>query len=194
MRAAWTVLIGTPVPLRYAATPSSPEALMSLPLTQMAAQLAALSPEARAAAINAFSGGLDDHVGLAFTWCAEDRVEATVTAEARHTQVYGLVHGGLYCTMVEAVGSCGAALLHLPRGRLPVGVENRTRFLKAARAGTVLTATGIPTEVTEHGSIWSVKVTSSDGTLCADGQLTARALPPGKQVGGEALSMPDGTS
>ena len=164
---------------------------MPLPLTELAAQLAALSPEARAEAINAFSAGLDEHVGLAFTWCAEDRVEATLTAEDRHTQVYGLVHGGLYCTMIEAVGSCGAALLHLPNRRLPVGVENRTRFLRAARAGALLTAVGIPTEVTEHGSTWSVSVTDQSGTVCAEGQLLTRALPPGKTVGGAALQLPE---
>lgn len=162
-------------------------------LTAMAAQLAALSPEARAAAINGFSGGLDERLGLTFTWCAEDRVEATLSADQTHTQVYGLVHGGLYCTMVEAVGSCGAALLHLPGGRLPVGVENRTRFVRAARAGSVLTATGTPTEVTEHGSIWSVTVVDQDGTICAQGQLTAKALEPGTKLGGEALALPDAT-
>ena len=159
-------------------------------LSEMAAQLAALSPEARAAAINAFSGGLDAQVGLAFRWCAADRVEATVTATEAHTQVYGLVHGGLYCTLVEAVGSCGAAMAHLPGGRLPVGVENRTRFLRACRAGAVLTAIGRPKELSEHGSTWEVRIVDQDGTLCAEGQLTARALPPDRSVGGEALALP----
>ena len=160
-------------------------------LSELAAQIAALPPEARAAAINAFSGGLDAHVGLSFTSCDAERVEATLTTTPEHTQVYGLVHGGLYCTIVEAVGSCGAALLHLPSGRLSVGVENRTRFLRAARAGAVLTAVGVPAEVSESGSRWEVRIVDQDGVVCAEGHLETRALPPGATVGGRALGLPD---
>ena len=83
---------------------------MSTPLAEMASQLVALDPEARAAAITAFSSGLDAHLGLTFTWCADDRVVATLTVGAHHTQVYGLVHGGVYCAMVEAVGCRRASL------------------------------------------------------------------------------------
>ncbi|HCH61992.1 MAG TPA: hypothetical protein DFR83_04250, partial [Deltaproteobacteria bacterium] len=76
---------------------------MSTPMSELVAQLVKLNPEARASAINAFSGGLDAHLGLRFTWCDQDKVIATLTAQQEHTQVYGLVHGGVYCSMVEAV-------------------------------------------------------------------------------------------
>ena len=164
---------------------------MSTTLAEMTAQIIALKPDARAAAISAVSSGLDAQLGLAFTWCAEDRVVATLAVDSRHTQIYGLVHGGVYCTMVEAVGSCGAAMRHLPGGRLPVGTENRTRFLRATRTGAVLTAVGTPAKTTNSGSIWAVRITDQDGRICAEGTLATRALPPGASVGGEALTLPE---
>ena len=166
---------------------------MPVPLTELVAQLNALAPDARGAAITAFSGGLDEQLGLRFTWCAADRVVATLTAGTEHLQVYGLVHGGVYCTMVEAVGSCGAAMLHLPSGRMPVGVENQTRFVKASRAGATLTAVGTPESTTDVGSTWTVRITDQHGVLCAEGHLRARALEPGTALGGAALAMPDPT-
>ncbi len=164
---------------------------MSMTLAEMAAQLIALEPDARGAAISAFSSGLDAHLGLAFTWCAADRVVATLVVGTHHTQVYGLVHGGVYCAMVEAVGSCGAAMQHLPGGRLPVGIENRTRFLRATRTGAVLTAVGTPTETPEGRPIWEVRIVDQDGRVCAEGTLATRALPPGTPVGGKALVLPE---
>ena len=164
---------------------------MTTPLSELTAQLVALPPSERASAINAFSGGLDAHLGLVFTWCAEDRVVAELTTRAHHTQVYGLVHGGVYCSMVEAVGSCGAAMRHIPEGRLPVGIDNHTQFLRGVRTGTTLTATGIPARSNADGSTWTVRILDQDGTLCATGQLTTRALPPGRSVGGAALRIPD---
>ena len=160
-------------------------------LSEMVARIAALPPETRAEVINAFPGGLDGTLGLAFTWCDAERVEATLTATDAHTQVYGLVHGGVYCAMVEAVGPCGSAMLHLPEGRFTVGVENRTQFLRASRAGSVLTAMGVPEEVTENGSLWRVRIVDQDGVLCAKGELETRALRPGHEVAGQALRLPD---
>lgn len=164
----------------------------SPPLSELVAQLRALAPDARGAAITAVSGGFDARLGLAFTWCADDRVVASLTVGAHHTQIYGLVHGGVYCAMVESVGSCGAGMVALPAGRLPVGAENRTRFVRAARVGAVLTAIGTPSESGSERSVWEVRIIDQDGTLCAEGQLSARHLPADARVAGGALGLPAG--
>ncbi len=92
--------------------------------------------------------------------------------------------------MVEAVGSCGAALLWIGSGNLPVGIENRTRFRKGTRVGTTLTAIGEPRKDNGHTAIWDVRVLDGDGVLCAEGELHARALAPGAKVAGQTLTVP----
>ena len=51
-------------------------------------------------------------------------------------QPYGILHGGVLCTMVETVGSVGAALWYGDRGNV-VGVSNSTDFIRASRTGTL---------------------------------------------------------
>lgn len=158
-------------------------------LSALVAQLQSLSPHERGAALTQMAGGLDAHLGLRFSWAAADRVVAHIDVLAHHTQPYGLVHGGVYCTLVEAVGSTGAALQFLPEGRMPVGVGNHTRFLRASRTGAKLTAEGVPESVTARGATWRVRITTDDGVLRAEGTLEARALGPNASVDGAPINL-----
>jgi len=155
----------------------------------LVAQMLALDPSQRAAALTAMSGGLDAHLGLTFTSCDAERVVGHIDVGPQHTQPYGLVHGGVYCSLVEALGSTGAAMVFLPQGKLPVGVENHTRFLSGVRAGTRLHGVAELSSEHEHRCVFSVRIVASDGTVCAEGTLTARGLPPGTPVGGEPVSL-----
>jgi uncharacterized protein (TIGR00369 family) len=157
-------------------------------LASLTRALLDLSPAQRAEAIQALSGGFDRTVGLRLVSCAPEEVVAELEVTAAHTQPYGLVHGGVYCTLVEAVGSCGAALHALPQGLLPVGVQNQTRFRRAARAGATLRAVGRPDP--ERAGAWVVDIHDEQG-LCATGRLQTHALEPGAEVGGAAVELPE---
>ena len=78
-----------------------------------------------------------DHVGLVFDLLSPDRIEGHLEADERHHQPYGLVHGGVYCTVVETMASVGAALRVLKEGRAAVGVSNTTDFLRSVRHGRI---------------------------------------------------------
>lgn len=124
-------------------------------------------------------------VGMHFEELTPERVVATVTVEAKHHQPYGLVHGGVYCTMAETVASVGAVLairqLTGSEETGSVGQSNHTDFLRATREG-VLTATATPVHVGKSVQLWQVDVTRQDDALVA--QSTVRLF----NVGVERIS------
>lgn len=136
-----------------------------------------------AAQIDAVAGGWVRAMGLRFTYATRHEVRAELVVSEVHLQPYGLVHGGVYCGVVESLASVGAALESMRSGRWIVGVENSTRFLKATRAGLLLAA-GRPVSVSDTQSVWQVDIRDADGALVASGSVTAKVLPPGAKLAG----------
>lgn len=157
--------------------------------SQLAQFIAQLDPPQRAALLTQASLGFDAHLGIRWTWVDGDKVVGEVDITDRHVQPYGLVHGGVYCTLAEAACSTGAAISVLPLGKNAVGVENRTRFKKAARAGTTLTITAIPKSVEGRDHTWAAVMVDSDGRTCATSEVVVRALDPKVRVGGAAVTF-----
>jgi len=106
------------------------------------------------------------------------RVVAYVDIDERHQQPYGIVHGGVWASVVESVGSHGAAAAaHEMTGDMAVvGIANNTDFLRPHRSGRVR-ATGTPIFRGRTQQIWLVEIESeSDGKLVARGQLRLQNL------------------
>ena len=141
-----------------------------------------------AARIDAVAGGWVGARGLWFTYATRHEVRAELVVAEVHLQPYGLVHGGVYCGIVESLASVGAALESMRSGRWIVGVENTTRFLKATRAG-VLTAVGRPVSVSDTQSVWQVDIHDAGGTLVASGGVTAKVLPLGAKLAGAEVTV-----
>ena len=55
----------------------------------------------------------------------------------RHHTPWGVVHGGVYTTLIETVASLGASAAVLEREEFAVGVSNNTDFLRTATEGRV---------------------------------------------------------
>ncbi|HWB88299.1 MAG TPA: PaaI family thioesterase [Acidimicrobiia bacterium] len=89
-----------------------------------------------------------------------------------HQQPYGVVHGGLYCTLIETLASAGAALWAMDQGMAgAVGLTNKTDFLRATTEG-VLVGRATPIHRGRTQQLWQVDVTrESDGKLVAQGQV-----------------------
>lgn len=141
-----------------------------------------------AAQVDAIAGGWVRAMGLRFTHATRLEVRAELVVSEVHLQPYGLVHGGVYCGVVESLASVGAALESMRSGRWVVGVENTTRFLKATRAGT-LTAVGRPVSASDAQSVWRVDVRDGEGALVASGSVTAKVLPAGAKLAGAEVTV-----
>lgn len=137
---------------------------------------------------------MDDlHAGINFVKHSEieitdadaDRVRGRVVIRPHHHQPYGVVHGGLYCTLVETLASTGAALWAVDQGLVGcVGVHNSTDFLRSTRDG-VLLAEATPVHRGRTQQLWSVSITrEEDGKEVARGQVRLQNLTDSSPIGG----------
>lgn len=119
--------------------------------------------------------GLDAHLGFSFDEIGPDRVVITWTVDERHLQPYGIVHGGVYCAVIESAASFGAAFWLGERGRT-VGVVNHTNFLRAVGAGERLTATATPIHRGRSQQLWLVEIVDVAGRKLARGEVRLQNL------------------
>jgi 1,4-dihydroxy-2-naphthoyl-CoA hydrolase len=113
--------------------------------------------------------GFDKLLGADIVEASGDRVVMTCELRPDLQQPYGIVHGGVHCSLVESTASIGAALWFGDRGNV-VGVANHTNFLRAAREGR-LTATAEPIQRGRTQQLWRVTVTDDDGRNLAVGEV-----------------------
>ncbi len=111
--------------------------------------------------------GFDSLLGLRFDEVTRDGVVARFDVTPALHQPYGILHGGVLCSVVESVGSVSGAAWY---GGAVVGTSNHTNFLKAVRSGT-LTVTSVPIHRGKTQQLWDINVTDEAGALVAKGQL-----------------------
>ncbi len=111
--------------------------------------------------------GFDATIGLRFDEVTKDGVTASFEVTPGLLQPYGILHGGVLCSVVETVGSVSGA--HWSGGPV-VGTSNHTNFIKAARSGR-LTARSKPIHRGRTQQLWDVDITDERDRLIAKGQL-----------------------
>jgi 1,4-dihydroxy-2-naphthoyl-CoA hydrolase len=111
----------------------------------------------------------DKLLSLRFQEATADRVVAVVPITPDLQQHYGIVHGGVYASMVETTASVGAAIWLGDRGRT-VGIANSTDFLRAVRDGE-LRAEATPVNRGRSTQLWEVSVTDGRGRPVARGRV-----------------------
>jgi len=138
--------------------------------------------------LNRRRGGFNEALDLRFERVEPDEVVATLEVGPHLLQPYGVVHGGVYCAMVETVASSAAALSVMDDGRYTVGLENSTTFLRAVRDGT-LTATARPLARGRRSHVWSVEVRDGDDRLVAQGRVRLLVLEGDATLAGESIEL-----
>jgi len=110
--------------------------------------------------------------GIELTDASIDQCLGRVEIVPDHHQPYGVVHGGVYCTLIETLASTGAALWAMEQGMAgAVGLSNKTDFLRATTEG-VLLGRATPIHRGRTQQLWQVDVTrETDGKLVAQGQV-----------------------
>ncbi|MCA0144603.1 PaaI family thioesterase [Blastococcus sp. LR1] len=112
-----------------------------------------------------------------------DVAEATGTRVTGHVDLgpeqhtpWGVVHGGLYCSVVESAASIGASLAVRDKGQFAVGVNNTTDFLRSATDGR-LDVVAEPIQQGRTQQLWLVQLAREDGKLVARGQVRLQNVP-----------------
>jgi 1,4-dihydroxy-2-naphthoyl-CoA hydrolase len=114
-------------------------------------------------------GGFAEWLGLSIEETSPDRVVIAWKTRPDLWQPYGIVHGGVYCSVVETAASIAAATWLGDRGQV-VGVSNQTDFLRAVSQGD-LRAVATPVHRGRLQQLWAVEIHDDSGRLVAKGQV-----------------------
>jgi 1,4-dihydroxy-2-naphthoyl-CoA hydrolase len=115
--------------------------------------------------------------GFQVTEMGGGRVEGHVDLGPDHHTPWGVVHGGVYCTVIESAASIGASAAVIDRGQFAVGVNNNTDFVRPMTTGRI----DVVAEPIQQGrtlQLWQVVLTrADDGKLVARGQVRLQNVP-----------------
>ena len=118
----------------------------------------------------------DRHYGLEVDEAGEEVVRAHVPVEKHVTQPLGLVHGGVYASIAEALASLGTNIGVVPRGSVGLGMSNHSTFLRPISRGTIH-AVARRRHRGRTTWIWDVDITDDDERLCAVSRVTIAVRP-----------------
>ncbi|MDX2511545.1 MAG: PaaI family thioesterase [Desulfobacterales bacterium] len=138
--------------------------------------------------LNANLGGFNNTLGLQFTKATPDECIAEIEISEKHLMPYGLVHGGIYASLIETLCSTGAALTVWEESKHTVGLENSTSFLKAVRGGR-LRCTARPLVLGKRSHVWEAQVHDDRDRLVATGRVRMLVLEPGAAAAGVEVGM-----
>ena len=113
-------------------------------------------------------------LGLEIDSATGDEVTAHLTVRSDLHQPYGIVHGGVHCSVVETIASVGAAMWLGDRGKV-VGVSNSTDFYRAVSEGT-LRATARPVHRGRSQQVWVVEIVDDQERTVSRGQVRLQNL------------------
>jgi uncharacterized protein (TIGR00369 family) len=116
-----------------------------------------------------FVDGFNTVLGTEYDEVGPDRVVLRCSVKPHLHQPYGIVHGGVYCGLVETAASIAAATWFGDRGNV-VGVANHTNFVRATRDGT-LTVTATPVQRGRTQQLWQVDIVDDQERLVARGEV-----------------------
>ena len=124
-----------------------------------------------------FTAPFDSELGLQFTELNPDCARAHLEVTPKLLQPMGLVHGGVYCSMIESLASVAAYTWLNARGDggNVVGVNNNTDFLRSINSGTVH-ATAEPIHRGRRQQLWLVTITDANDRVVARGQVRLQNL------------------
>ena len=109
--------------------------------------------------------------GLQVESVSEEEATATVPVRDELKQPMGLVHGGVFASIAEALTSMATAAAVIPDGKQAMGMSNSTSFLRPITEGTIhATARRIHRGRTTW--LWDVEITDDAGKRCAITRMT----------------------
>ncbi len=131
---------------------------------------------ASAEQINAALQGFDRLYGLEMLSYSDTEVRAEVAVRDELKQPAGLVHGGVYASIAEAMASLATALSVYEQGDVAMGLSNNTSFLRPITQGTVHAhATRVHRGRTTW--VWDVRFSDDAERTCAVTRMTIAVRP-----------------
>jgi 1,4-dihydroxy-2-naphthoyl-CoA hydrolase len=120
--------------------------------------------------------GFDRLYGLELVELVDGEVRAQVRVRDELKQPAGLVHGGVYASIAEAIASLATGLTVLEQGSMAMGLSNTTSFLRPITEGTVH-AHAKRLHKGRTTWVWDVHFSDDAERLCAVTRMTIAVRP-----------------
>jgi 1,4-dihydroxy-2-naphthoyl-CoA hydrolase len=122
---------------------------------------------------HALTAGFDGLYGLVLDQADLEagEVHAHVDVTDDHKQPAGLVHGGVFAAIAEAITSMGTWVGVQADGKSAQGLSNQTSFLRPILGGTIHAVA----RARHRGRttwVWEVEIADDEGRLCALVRMT----------------------
>ena len=124
-----------------------------------------------------FERTFDALYGLELLGHSDEEATARVAVRDAVKQPLGVVHGGLFASIAEALASMATAAVVMPEGSIAMGLSNTTSFLRPITEGTVH-AHARRLHRGRTTWIWDVEIHDDAGRLCATTRMTIAVRPP----------------
>jgi 1,4-dihydroxy-2-naphthoyl-CoA hydrolase len=124
-----------------------------------------------------FEQTFDGLYGLEILELGEVRATGTVRVRDAVRQPIGLVHGGVYASISEALTSLATGAGVSSEGLIATGMSNHTNFLRPITDG-VIHAEAVRRHRGRTSWMWDVAITDDEGRLCAVSRMTIAVRPP----------------
>jgi len=105
-------------------------------------------------------------MGLQLCALAEDRVTAELTVRPDLCTTGGILHGGAVMAFADTLGAIGT-VLNLPAGKRTTTTDSSTKFIAAAKVGTVVTGESVALHRGRTTMVWQTSIRNAEGRLCA---------------------------
>lgn len=122
------------------------------------------------------NSAFDAHYGLEVTACDAEGARGRVPIGPHLLQPTGIVHGGVYASVAEALASGGTNWAVTPNGEIGLGMSNDTSFLRPASSG-VLDAVATPIHRGRTTWVWNVTISDDAGRTVAVSRVTIAVRP-----------------
>jgi 1,4-dihydroxy-2-naphthoyl-CoA hydrolase len=115
--------------------------------------------------------GFDALYGLELIECSQERASARVRVRDQLMQPAGLVHGGVYGAIAEALSSLGTSLAIDPEHQLALGLTTHTTVLRPIAEGTIH-ASAVRRHRGRTTWVWEVEISDDRDGICAHSRVT----------------------
>jgi uncharacterized protein (TIGR00369 family) len=128
-------------------------------------------------ACDAEPAGFDGLYRLELTECTDGLARGSVEVRDELRQRGGLVHGGVYAAIADALAVRGTDAGVAPQGKVAVGLANQTTVLHPITHGTIH-ATATRRHRGRTTWVWEVEMADGEGRVCVAGRVTVAIVDP----------------
>jgi 1,4-dihydroxy-2-naphthoyl-CoA hydrolase len=120
--------------------------------------------------------GFVEHIGIEWQELDPEAARARIKVEDHLLQPFGLVHGGVYASLAEAICSAATYDALIDQDVVPLGQNNNTTFLRPIADGHV-NALARARHRGRTTWVWDVEITDDEGRVCALSRMTIAVRP-----------------